>query len=226
MVAVLPSVAVDDRQDERYTAALRGHFSVVTKHLSCGDIVWGSPLGTVGVEDKDVADLGASMRNGRLDDELRRLVATYAIPVLMIRGRSLRSQHITLEEGAIEKLKFGRQLHGVYVFQTGRDMDEAALGLWDLWDYLSKAREHGIEGVRREPKWKYQGPMSPRAEALYGILGGVKGIKGRREIAQRIAKNTPLSQFMQWVEIDFQAAGFSRHMAKALTTHLVNMERG
>jgi hypothetical protein len=93
-----------------------------------------------------------------------------------------------------------------------------------LHDYLSRPRTAGLEGVRRERKLAYAGVLDPRAEAIYGILGGVTGIKGRRAVAQQIADTTPVSEFMRWTQTDFLAAGFSNHMANKLASHLHSME--
>lgn len=232
IVTDLPPLIVDDRQDGRFTKALRQHFTVTVKHLSSGDLVWTSPLGRVGVEDKDLKDLASSLRNHRLDDELRRLVATYAIPVLLIRGGGAwADRYMTLEEQSIEKLKVGRQLHGVYVYHVSREMNAAAEGLRELYDYLAYPSAQGIDGVNREKVLRFRGPLSLRAEAIYGILGMLTdkngkrvGVRDRRNIAQAIAKDATLSQFLSWTPFDFENAGFSRHMSGKLYEVLRQLE--
>lgn len=217
-----PLLAVDDRQDPKFTRALEAYFTVATKHLRSGDLVWSCPLGTVGVEDKDIADLTGSRSNGRLDDELRRLIDTYTVPILFIRGaaRDLDSAYTTWDDWALENLRLGRQLHGVFVYSTPRPVERAAYGLSRLHTYLSSTRTGGMEGVRRERQQAYKGPLAPRAEVVYGILGGVRGIKGRRTLAQSIASVTGLADFLRWTQTDLLAAGFSTHMANKLAAYL------
>lgn len=220
-----PLLIVDHRQDWKFTAALRGHFNVVEKQLACGDLVWSCPLGTVGVEDKCMADLMASLQNKRLDDELRRLVDTYAVPILFIRGTApWGNRYANISQAALEKIKLGRQFHGVYIWQAPEKPDPAATSLAELYDYLSKPRAAGIEGVRRERKVAFGGPLGPRAEVIHGILGMTLGVRDRRGTALRIAETTPLSSFLSWSVSDFQFAGFTTRMAQKLTTVLTQLE--
>lgn len=221
-VAPAPTLVVDDRQDNRFTAALRQYFDVHVKHLKCGDLVWSCPLGTVGVEDKSLrtGDLANSQQNKRLDDELRRLVDTYSIPVLFIRGEvDRRGDPIT-----VQNTLFGRQLHGVYTFMAPKDFDGAAEALWRLHRYLALPRNGGNDGVRRERVLSFGGPIGPRADVIYGILGMAGGVRDRRSIAQSIAQTTPLSAFLRWDAWDFEAQGFTRHMASKLSGVLKLLE--
>lgn len=217
-----PTLAVDDRQDKRWTAALKDHFNVVVKHLAAGDFVWGCPLGSVGVEDKRFSDFAASIRNKRLDDELRRLEAAYAIPILYVRGPIVvnyfdRSGFGGWSEVMVNKALLGRQLHGVYTWRTlAGSYEDQALDLWHLWEYTQKL-DRGFEGVRREKKLLWNGPLGSRAETIYGILGGVGGIRNRRSVALTLA-NHPLSELTtQWGPTEWAAAGFTKHMAQKLT---------
>lgn len=218
-----PLIAVDDRQDERFTLALQRPFKVQVKHLTVGDIVWHCPLGPVGVEDKCTNDLTASRRNGRLDDELRRLAAMFPVPILFVRDTAL-SSYARWSDHSIENLLFGRQLHGINVYRAPGGWAESADSLFHLWEYTQTFRPEGLEGVRREPTRKYTGPLSARAEAVYGILGGVTGIRGRRTIANAIAAHTRVSDFCKWTQTDFLASGFSPLMARKLAAYLGNME--
>lgn len=215
-----PLLVVDDREkDVSFLRGLESYFTPKVKHLAVGDYVWSCPLGTVGVERKSAADLDASHSNKRLDDELRRLVDTYSVPVLFLTGNSGRRDEFT-----IENTKLGRQLHGVYVYHVGRSADVASEGLFRLWKYTQERMGGAIDGVRRERKFAFAGPISPRAEVIYGILGLAGGIRDRRAAALQIAETTPLSDFMRWSVSDFLFAGFSKLMAKKLADTIRQLE--
>lgn len=220
-----PALVVDRRQDPKFTRALGAHFTVTEKQLRTGDLVWSCPLGIVGVEDKCMADLAASLRNKRLDDELRRLVDTYAVPVLFIRGSAPYTDGFThFEQDTLEKLKLGRQLHGVYVWQS-RDVPLlAADSVKALYDYLATPKQGGIEGVRRERKYGFSGPLGPREEIIYTILGMTQGVRNRRMVATQIAEATPLSEFLNWTASDFTFVGFSAHMSIKLAGVIAKLE--
>lgn len=190
------------------------------KHLACGDFVWSCPLGTVGVEDKLFTDFSASIRNGRLNDELRRLEAAYAVPMLWVRGPVVQNffDHSAFgwSEDMVSKALLGRQLHGIYTYRTVTDGYPAqARSLWELWDYTQKL-ERGFEGVRREKKLYWNGPLSARAEVLYGILGSVGGVRNRRGAALALA-NHSITELCTWGPTEWSAAGYSKLMSQKLT---------
>lgn len=220
-----PVLLVDDRQDERFTEGLRGWFTVSVKHLGTGDLVWSSPLGRVGVEDKCFNDLVQSRNNGRLDDELRRLTAEYAVPILFVRGPvEWRGFGAPWTESSVNNLLFGRQLHGAYVYWTrASSYIDQAHALHDLWEY-TQTHKVGKEGVRRERKLAYDGPLGAREEVIYGILGMIGGLRDRRTVAKQIASTTTLSEFVNWSVSDFRFAGFSRDMAQKSANFLHQME--
>lgn len=219
-----PPLAVDDRQDDAFTAALRQEFTVTEKRLPVGDLVWSCPLGSVGIEDKCMEDLVDSRRNGRLDSELRRLTAAYAVPILLTRGTTVGGTRWRSgwEPSAIENLLFGRQLHGAYVYRVPQDFGAAALSVRALHDYLGRLAP--MEGVTRVARLRYTGPLSNRAEVIFGILGMCPGIRGRRAVADRIAATTSVGGFLRWGTSDFLAAGFTPLMARKLTAAIANME--
>lgn len=222
-----PPLIVDDRQDKHFTAALMNFFDVTVKHLPSGDLVFTCPLGRVGVEDKAMGDYKQSLRNNRLDDELRRLEVTYAVPVLFLRGvQRIGSQYETVwEEHTIEKGLFGRQLHGVYTFRSrNSNMLAQAEDFHRLYEYLQYPGRGGIEGVRREKVKTFRGPLGPRAEVIYGILGAVGGVKNRRAVAESIAATATLSEFLRWRPLDFEVAGFTRHMADKVSAFISTLE--
>lgn len=215
-----PTLAVDDRQHASWTRALHEYFEVKVKHLGTGDFVWSCPLGVVGVEDKLFSDFTASIRNKRLDDELRRLEAAYAVPVLLVRGPVTQNlfDHSAFgwSEDMVSKALLGRQLHGVYTYRVlGNGYPTQARSLWELWDYTQRL-DRGFEGVRREKKLYWAGPLSARAEVLYGILGGVGGVRNRRGAALTLAHHS-LRELTTWGPTEWSAAGFSRLMAQKLT---------
>lgn len=214
-------LAVDDRQDPKFTAAMAEHFDVKVKHLGTGDFAWSCPLGSVGVEDKRFSDFTASLRNKRLDDELRRLTETYAVPILFVRGPIVQNHYDPHPMGwsvdIVNKTLLGRQLHGVYTYWAHDLPDYAsqAWGLWSLWDYTQKL-DRGFEGVRREKKLLWHGPMGSRAETIYGILGRVGGVRNRRGAALALAHH-PLSELVTWGPTEWQACGFTKLMSQKLT---------
>lgn len=221
-----PALLVDVRQDKVFTRALTEHFTVTERTLKTGDLVWTSPLGTVGIEDKCLADLAQSQSNKRLDDELRRLVDTYAVPILFIRGYvDTGSKYRPSRDGpSIANTLLGRQFHGVYTYQVSDLPAYAAMALARLHGYLAQPRTAGIEGVRREKRYLFNGPLGPREETIYGILGLTPGVRNRRGIAVQIAKDTPLSAFLRWGPWEFESAGFSRHMATKLAALITTLE--
>lgn len=215
-----PVIAVDDRQDPKFTKELVHHFAVTTKHLAVGDLVWSCPLGSVGVEDKCFSDFTASLRNKRLDDELRRLTETYSLPILFVRGPVVQNHYdrsaFGWDESIVSKVLLGRQLHGVYVWRTQQaDFGQQADNLWQLWDYTQKL-DRGFEGVRREKKLLWNGPLGSRAEVLYGILGKIRGVRNRRSAAEALAHHS-LNELTTWSPTEWQAAGYTRLMAQKLT---------
>ena len=218
-----PKLIVDHRQDKDFTRALTEHFEIDMRQLRCGDLVWSSPQGSVGLEDKCRADLTGSATNKRLDDELRRLVDRYEIPILFIR-HTRPGRYGTWDDSAVENLKLGRQFHGAYTYDARGPHIEAAADLKRLYDYLAKPRTQGIEGVRRERRWTYQGPMGARAEVIYGILGLGPRIRDRRGVAISIAETTTIAEFMKWDAIDFESAGFTRDSARKMATVLRKLE--
>lgn len=220
---VAPSIIVDKRQDKRFTRALSQHFEITPKQLKTGDILWSCPLGIVGVEDKCTDDLTGSRNNGRLDDELRRLIDTYKVPVLFLR-RSPQSEYTNWAESSFENLKFGRQLHGAFVYSAPGDMEGAAAALKDLYDYTHRPNSGGMEGVRRERVLQYKGPLAPRAELIYGILGMVGGVKDRRHIAQELARKHSFQEFLQLTPTDLRRAGFTSFMANKLAAFTAKLE--
>ena len=223
-----PKLIVDKRQDERFTLALADYFSITPKQLLTGDLLWSCPLGTVGVEDKWFADLTNSRRNGRLDDELRRLVTVYAVPVLFVRGDidAWNTAHDTWDETSVQNLLFGRQLYGVYTYRIPggvAEFDRAAEAISRLHTYLQQTGP-AMQGVRREPLRRYSGPLNEREEIIYNVLGLVTGIRNRRGVAKQIASTTSVREFLNWSVSDFTFAGFSALMGRKLVAMIHKME--
>lgn len=226
-------VIVDDRQVKWYPAALQAAgFTVTVRRLHTGDITWSSPLGRVGVEDKPWTALLGDRRNGRLDDELRRLVEAYQIPILMVRGWpdvddygnmtipwSIKDHFKGWDFNGYENLLLGRQLHGVLF--TRCSSEDVGARLISLFDYTQVIGP--LDGVRREAAIPYLGPLSDRAECIYTILGRVSGLRDRRGTAERLAATVPLGRFLRWEAKDFRAAGFSKPMSQRLADKLAEM---
>ena len=222
-----PLLVYDDRQDESLVEAIAntGYFHLVKRHLITADYVWGHPtLGEVGVEDKEIHDLTGSRLNGRLDDQLRRLVERFAVPVLFVRGTTVggHADRYGWEPSPVENLLLGRQLHGLYVYRAPGSDAGAADSLVALHRYLLTAGN--MEGVRREKRLTYKGALSARAEVIYNVLGQVPGIKNRRGLAAALAQDMSVAQFLRSSRDELTFYGLSAYMAGKVADAIHTME--
>ena len=148
------------------------------------------------------------------------LLAAYSVPLLWVRGPIGQNQfdHSAFgwSEDMVSKALLGRQLHGIYTYRTVEDGYRVqAHSLWGLWDYTQRL-ERGFEGVRREKRLYWNGPLGSRAEVIYGILGDVGGVRNRRSAAVTLSHHT-ISELCRWGPTEWEAAGFTKHMAQKLT---------
>lgn len=199
--------------------------------LPSGDFAWSTPYGRVGVEDKPITALVTDRRSGRLDDELRRLCGAYELPILLIRGlpsvNSDGSLHwlpheATYREGwtidSLDNLLLGRQMRGVYVTwcPTNEYLGER---LWHLYEYTMRTPQD-VMYMKRAPMMPYLGPLTGRAELVYTLLAQVKGIRDKREIAERLAVKHSLGALFNLDQKGWQAEGFTKLMAGKLVAHM------
>jgi hypothetical protein len=215
---------MDYRQPAWMSPHLEQHnFQVCVKNLSAGDFAWSCPLGRVGVEDKPLTALLTDRASGRLDDELRRCVETYAIPILLVRGwpRIQKSgelwfpphqqkYHKNWNLTNLDNLLFGRQLHGVYVTWCYTDR---SLGgrLASLYEYTQQPQ---VSPSTRPSFLSWREPLTGKALVFYTILGMVKGIRNRRTIAEYLAGFPFDAVLTLWDEEDLHGAGLSKLMAR------------
>lgn len=228
-----PILLVDKRQADWQPAHLRGKgFDVRMVMLPSADFAWSTPWGRVGVEDKPLTALIADRRSGRLDDELRRLVGQYELPILFIRGMPVVGQDGSLKwlpqdasfrEGwtidSLDNLLLGRQLRGVYVTWCPSDM---YLGdrLMSLYSYTQRRPQDENNKVARQQVMPWLGPLTGRAELVYTLLGQVRGIRDRREVSERIATKYSIPSLLTMTAEQWQSEGMTKLMAGRIVEHV------
>lgn len=200
--------------------------------LPAGDFAWSTPWGRVGLEDKPLTALVTDRRSGVLDDELRRLVATYELPILFIRGYpsvsadgSLRwlPQEAQYREGwtidALDNLLLGRQLKGVYVAWCPSD---TYLGerLMSLYRYTQRRPQDESVKPSRGQVMPWLGPLTGRAELVYTLLGQVKGVRNRRELSEALASKHDLGSIFNMTAEQWASEGLTKLMAGRVVQHM------
>lgn len=230
-----PVLLVDKRQADWQPQHLRGKgFDVRMVMLPSADFAWSTPFGRVGVEDKPLSALVTDRRSGRLDDELRRLVGQYELPILFIRGFPRVSASGELMWGHLEEdyrkgwtidsldnLLLGRQMKGVYVTWCPTDQ---YLGdrLMALYRYTMKGGPAAeTMKVARPTIMPWLGPLTGRAELIYTLLGQVKGVRDRRDLSEKMANAYTFGQL-----IDLQPETWMEHgVTKLMATRIVSYVR-
>jgi hypothetical protein len=232
-------ILVDDRQPDWMAPQLakNGFYPHVTR-LDCADFVWRSKTwGLVGLEDKTVSDLAGSRTSGRLDAQLRRMSETYDLFGIFLRGTisdwvsrahamnaaSKRSNRDVDDPGGIPKhlrdypaldnILLGRQLRGAFVV-TCQQTKQIHKRLASVYDYLERPKAQDAPVL--EAHFPYTGPMTDKAEVVYRMLAAVQGIRGKKEIAEKLAEQFLLGDILQWDESDWRVAGFTKKMAGRL----------
>lgn len=228
-----PVILVDKRQASWQEAHLRGHgIDVRMCMLPSADFAWSTPWGRVGIEDKPLPALVTDRRSGQLDDELRRLVSQYELPILMIRGLPnvsadgtihWRPQEAEYRSGwtidSLDNLLLGRQLKGVYVAWCPSD---AYLGerLLSLYRYTQRRPQDEAVKPSRGQVMPWLGPLTGRAELVYTLLGQVKGVRDRRELSEKLATKYTLGQMLDLNNEAWEAEGLTKMMAARVCSHL------
>jgi ERCC4-type nuclease len=87
---MIPEIAVDCYEPAYFFDELKksGHTTDnLRMQLPTGDYVWSGTQGqSIGIERKEVSDLLSSFGNGRLTDQLSRLIDQYTWPILLVEG--------------------------------------------------------------------------------------------------------------------------------------------
>ena len=133
------------------------------------DVLWPSPLGLVGVQRKELGDLVASLRDGRLAAEMARIAAGLAVAVLLVEGRLRWSSGGWLVTGGrpgitrsqLRALLWSVQRRGVGITTT-RDLPDTVAVLRHLHAWTGKRRHTTLD---ERPKIR-----SPGADrAAFGV---------------------------------------------------------
>ena len=231
-----PLLVLDDRQPKWMDKHLQASgFNVHVARLETADFVWDSRTwGRVGVEDKTPSDLASSRTSGRLDDQLRRLTTQFDLAFLFIRG-DIKSFVTGLHFGkkksadpdevggfpphmrtfsAMDNMLIGRQMRGVMVVHCNA---KKKIGdrLMSLYEYTQRPKPQDAPVF--EAHYPYQGVMTDKAEVIYRMLASVPSIRGKREIAEKLAAQFPLFNLLQWEADDWrEEGGFTKKMATKL----------
>ena len=193
------------------------------------DVSWSSPVyGRVGVELKSLDDLCNSVNTAnqnmipRLDDELRRLQESYGLAILLAhdyakweylykRGKTV--GRWTPE--AIDNILFGRQLYGLVVARARSTKGEHGIAprLASLYHYTQKAPTNKLLPPHR---FTYMGPMTDRAEVIFTLLSRLRGMKNKRDMAEKLADLGSLRDVASWEAPKFCELGMTKLMAERL----------
>jgi len=156
------------------------------KRMEVGDYVWACPSGIVRVERKAVTDLLGSMTSGRLNDQLRKLVAESSIPILLIEGKigewrgkvdvsRGHSFHSQWSFNAVDNILLSWQLAGLYLSHAPTLMrtPERIISLYNL----TQKEEHSALNRQKIINLKEDAPSITTLVTFPGI-----GIKRARQI--------------------------------------------
>lgn len=122
------SIVIDRREPDWIAQGLSSRgWEVTIAELPCGDYLCPLPSGGVAaIERKTVSDFLSSFASGRLSEQLRELLTSYQVPVLLLEGElrmdpdgMVRQQGIRTgwHYSAVEGVLLGLQLAGLYVYR-------------------------------------------------------------------------------------------------------------
>lgn len=186
------SILVSPTEPARIT--LLGTRSSIPERVGC-DLLWGSPLGPVGVQRKEVSDLIASMHDGRLAKELGQMEGRLGIGMLVVEGPMqfttddyLIGSWTRITRSQIRRLMWSVERRGVWT-ERSAGMDDTCLLVGDLYGWTTKEKHDSLVGRpspngdawgRRDSKtWQvhlltgFDGIGSTTAEAMVETFGGM-----------------------------------------------------
>lgn len=201
-----PVIVVDDRQVNWQFKALESiGFTVHRKRMETADLVWATPFGTVGVEDKPYAALLTDLRSGRLNDQLERLVSKHTVPILLLRDDK------TPKPPGYEAIRLGRQLRGLVVIDAEPDF---ATAIKRTYEYTQKSGRPMARPYVRHYPWGDE--LSAPAEVVHAILQQIPRLSDRTKIAMRLAVAYSLPGLLELTQKQWQSEGFTKLQAERL----------
>jgi ERCC4-type nuclease len=161
----------------------------------------------VGVEDKPDKEVILDIRNGHLNDQLERMVAAVALPILLIRQTGA-----DIDREALETALLGRQLRGLVVVRTS----QKAFGqrIRKLYEYTRSTGRYLPPAYKQHYPWV--SPLTKRAEVVYTIMALVPRLRDRVTVAKQLAEAHSVSELLAWRNEEWEATGFSRGKAREL----------
>lgn len=201
-----PAILIDDRQVSWQIPALeKVGFEVKRRRMETADLVWATPFGTCGVEDKPFKALLTDVRSGRLNDQLERLAAKHSIPVLLLRDDGGE------EPPGYHTIRFGRQLRGIIVADAEPDFGTAVRRMYDYTQIAGKPLKRPY--IRHFP-WSDE--MSAPAEVVHSILQQVPRLSDRTKLAMRLGTNYSLISLLGFTKEQWECEGLSKLQATRL----------
>lgn len=222
-----PPVIVDTRgEDETVDVVSRENLTVIPRFLDCGDLMWFAEgfQCVLGVERKRADDLVNSLPpSDRLEGQLRRMLDTYPLPILLVQGDVSRHldhlQRMQVEchwsKDGIDDYLLSWQLAGIFVVHCSADGLGQRIRLLYNW---SQRRTH--LQPRRTRKLLWTGPSTGRAEALAALVPGL-GLARAQELSQQMSMQQ-LSSLTEegWKNLKMKGLGstMKKRLHEALTT--------
>lgn len=109
-------------------------------------------------------------------------------------------------------------MKGVYVTWCPTDQ---YLGerLWSLYHYTQRRPDDPSTRPQRPQVMPWLGPLTGRAELIYVMLGQVRGVRDRRELAEALASKYTLGELLDLDEKGWKAQGLSKLMGGRIAAH-------
>lgn len=224
-----PPIVIDTRGEENTKDVVsREGITVIPRLLDCGDLMWFAEgfACVVGVERKRADDLVNSLPpSDRLDSQLRRMLSTYTLPILLVQGSVERQLdhlqrmqvecHWTMD--GIDDYLLSWQLAGIFVVHCSADGLGQRIRLLYNW---SQRRTH--LQPRRTRKLLWTGPSTGRAEALVALVPGL-GLPRAEVLSQMSMQQLSSLTEDDWKKMTIKGLGttMKKRLHEALTTEAV-----